>query len=71
MKEFLDQMAELLEVDSVQPTDKFTEFEAWDSLTQLSIIALASETYGVTLSAQDIINAETIEGLKKLLDKSK
>lgn len=67
MQEFLDQMAEILEEDTVQPTAKLTDFEAWDSLAQLSIIALADETYGVTLSADQIKQAGTIEGIYALL----
>ena len=56
-------MAELLEVDSVNPKDEFTSFDSWDSLTSLSIIALVDDEFSVVISAQDILNAETIEGL--------
>ncbi|MEG0736128.1 MAG: phosphopantetheine-binding protein [Longicatena sp.] len=61
-------MAELLEEDSVQLEDKLTDFEAWDSLTQLSIIALVSEKYGVVLSAVELRDAETISGLQILIE---
>ena len=60
-------MAELLEVDSVNPQDEITSFDAWDSLTRLSIIALADDEYSVNISAQDILNAKTIEGLYKFI----
>lgn len=60
-------MAELLEVDSVNLLDEITSFEAWDSLTSLSIIALADDEYSVTISAQDILNANTIGGLYQLI----
>ena len=63
MENFLNQMAELLEVDSVNPKDEFTSFDSWDSLTSLSIIALVDDEFSVVISAQDILNAETIEGL--------
>ena len=43
MENFLNQMAELLEVDSVNPQDEFISFDAWDSLTSLSIIAMADD----------------------------
>lgn len=68
MNEFLEQMAEILEEDSVQPNAKLTSFEAWDSLAQLSIIALADENYGVTISADQLTQADTIEGVWKLLN---
>jgi acyl carrier protein len=71
MDEFLEQMAEILEVDSVNPQDIITEFEAWDSLTQLSIIALADTSYGVAITANEVKEAQTIEGIKKLIDSKK
>lgn len=60
-------MAELLEVDSVNAQDEITSFEAWDSLTSLSIIAFVNDEYSITITAQDILNANTIEGLFQLI----
>ena len=71
MENFLNQMAELLEVESVNPQDEITSFDAWDSLTRLSIIALADDEYSVTISAQDILNSNTIEGLFQLIQSKK
>ena len=71
MENFLNQMAELLEVDSVILQDEITSFDAWDSLTSLSIIALVDDEFSVTISAQDIINAKTIEGLYQLIQLKK
>ncbi len=71
MENFLNQMAELLEVDSVILQDEITSFDAWDSLTSLSIIALVDDEFSVTISAQDIINAKTIEGLYQLIQSKK
>ncbi len=71
MDQFLEQMAEIFEVDIVRTEDVLTEFDAWDSLTQLSIIALAGEHYGVTVSASEIRNAQTIGGLKILVESKK
>ena len=71
MEKFLEEMAEILEVDSVKPQDNFTEFEAWDSLTQLSIIALADSHYGVTISALELKEIKDIAGIKKLIDSKK
>ncbi len=64
-------MAELLEVDSVNPQDEITSFDAWDSLTSLSIIALVDDEFSVTISAQDILYAKTIEGLYQLIQSKK
>ncbi len=71
MEQFLEQMAEIFEVDTVCMEDVLTAFDAWDSLTQLSIIALAGEHYGVTVSASEVRNAQTIGGLKTLIESKK
>ena len=68
MEDFLEQMAEILEEDKVNPTDALTDFVAWDSLTQLSIIALASEKYGATITAAELEKAHTIEAVHKLVE---
>lgn len=67
MENFKTNIAEILEVDDVQMNDELASFECWDSLTILSIIALAGENYNVTLSAAEINNSKTIEGLKELI----
>ncbi len=71
METFLNQMAELLEVDSVNAQDEITFFDAWDSLRSLSIIAFVDDEYSVTISAQDILNAKTVEGLYQLIQSKK
>lgn len=61
------ELAELLEVDRVENDQLLTDFECWDSLTVLSIIALAGENYNVTLSASEVNNSKTIQGLEELV----
>ena len=67
MKNFDEEIAEILEVDSVNMDDQLTSFDCWDSLTILSILALASENYNVTISAEEINDAVSVVGLKKLI----
>jgi acyl carrier protein len=67
MENFESMMAEILEVDSVVLTDELQSFDCWDSLTVLSIIAYASESFGVELSNEDIIGSRTLDGLKRLI----
>lgn len=69
MNDFELKIAEVLEVDSVSPEDQLENFECWDSLTILSIIALADESCGVTLSAPEVTAAKTVGGLKDLITK--
>ena len=67
MKNFDVEIAEIFEVDSVNMDDQLASFDCWDSLTILSIIALASETFHVTISAAEVNGAETVGGLKTLI----
>ena len=55
MEKMKEQLAELLEVDEVKDSDVLEDFECWDSLTILSIIAWASENYGKTLLGQWLV----------------
>jgi acyl carrier protein len=68
MENFESSISELLEVDSIEMNDELASFDCWDSLTILSIIAFSSDEYDVTLSADEINNAKTISGLKKLIE---
>lgn len=67
MENFEEQIAEILEVDSVEMSEELESFEAWDSLAVLSIIALCDDEYGVVLSAEEVNNSDTIEGLKNMI----
>jgi len=67
MDNFESGLAELLEVDSVSDSDILEDFEAWDSLTSLSIIAFIDENYHVSVSAQDLLQSKTVGGLKSLI----
>jgi len=60
-------IAEILEVDSINMEDQLTSFECWDSLTLLSIIALSDQNYGVNLTANEVLSANTVGGLKDLI----
>ena len=67
MENFESSIAELLEEESVELSDELGSFDAWDSLTVLSIIAFCDSEYNVPLSAQEINDSKTIEGLKNLI----
>jgi acyl carrier protein len=67
MESFEQKIAELLEVDAVNESDALESFEAWDSLTSLSIIAFIDESYHVSVSAKDLTDSKTIGGLKNLI----
>ena len=68
MEDFLTLIAEILEEESVELSDELQSFEAWDSLTILSIIAICDEEYNAALSAEEIENSDTILGLRELIE---
>lgn len=67
MQKFEEKLLDILEVDEISDTDELENFDVWDSLTILSIIATVNELFGFTLSAAEIQNAGTISGLKKMI----
>ena len=66
---FYAAMAEILEVESVGDGDFLSRFDAWDSLTKLSIIALAVSEYKTPLSARELDAMETVGALRACLEK--
>ncbi|WP_273276748.1 acyl carrier protein [Maribacter polysiphoniae] len=68
MEKFLPTMIEFLEVENVELNDSLSSFESWDSMTVLMVIDFSNSEYGVTLSADEIENTETIKGLKELIE---
>lgn len=67
MDDFLAEMAEILEEDAVAPADELANFESWDSLAGLSVVAMADSMFGAKLSAQDLRSAETVQDLYQLI----
>jgi len=68
MKIFLQSLADILEVDEVKPTDLLADFEEWDSLSVLSIMAMVDADHHVTLSAGEIKGIGTAENLWKHIE---
>jgi acyl carrier protein len=67
---FYASMAEILEVESVKDEDVLCRFDAWDSLTKLSIISLVGSEYRTILSARDLDAMETVGALRAYLEKN-
>ena len=67
MEDFNRELAEILEVDEVRPSDVLTDFEAWDSLSVLSVNVMIQRRYGVPLSASEMKAATTVQELYDLV----
>ena len=66
IKEFIQNFAEQFddtELSEFKPETVFHELDEYTSLIALSIIAMVDEEYGVTLNANDMSSAVTIEDL--------
>ena len=63
MEEFCSKLAQILDVPEVKPTDVLSDFEEWDSLSILSVIAMASSDYRVTLHASHLWEIGTVQEL--------
>ena len=66
-EQFLVDLAEILEEESVNEGDVLAEFDAWDSLSILSIIAYASEHFHKQLKNNEIRDLETVADLIALI----
>lgn len=66
IKDFIENFAEQFddtELNEFKPETVFHELDEYTSLIALSIIAMVDEEYGVTLNANDMSSAVTIEDL--------
>lgn len=59
-KELLEKFAEILEEDIILESDYLNSFDEWDSLTTLSLIAMADSDYSVSLSSDTVQEFETV-----------
>ncbi|HZR21633.1 MAG TPA: acyl carrier protein [Verrucomicrobiae bacterium] len=63
MDDFYSKLADILEVETVKPDDVLREFENWDSLTALSILATLDANYGINLSTAELRDIKTVAEL--------
>ena len=65
MPQFLEKIAEVLEVPSVTPDFVFRSAPGWSSLMGFDLIVLLDQQYHVTLSVEDFMKIETIADLAR------
>jgi acyl carrier protein len=65
---FYEQLAQILDVEGVKSEDALKDFETWDSLAILSVLAMADASYGVTIKAEEIRSVTTAEELARLVE---
>ena len=66
MKEkFLELFKEVFEIDDqeVNFSDNFRDFDEWDSLTHLSLIAMLDDEFGIQIEEEELDQLHTVQDL--------
>ena len=61
MENLIEQLAEILEVDELDTNKKFTDYDEWDSLASLSVIALLDSDYNRAITTKEILAYNSIK----------
>lgn len=68
-KQFIDNLKEALEVEGeIKLTDKFRDYEEWDSLARLSLIAMLDEEYELQIENEEFEKITTVEELYHVIE---
>ncbi len=64
-EEFIESLKEVLEIEDrdIQLSDNFRDYDEWDSLGQLSLIAMMDDEYGVVIEESEFSELKTVEDL--------
>ena len=65
MPQFLEKIAEVLEVPSATPEYAFRSAPGWSSLMGFALIVLLEQQYHVTLTVDDFMKLETVADLAR------
>ncbi len=68
MEHLKNQMVEIFEIDDVQSDDVLREYELWDSLSVISLLAVLDEHYGINIEADDLAEIETAGELMSFVE---
>jgi acyl carrier protein len=66
--EFYQRLAEILDVEEVKAEDTLKDFDEWDSLSVLSVLAMADSKYGIAIRAEEIRSVVTAADLAGLVE---
>ncbi len=70
LKEFIERFAELFDetdISEIKPDTKFCELDEWSSLVALSLMAMIDDEYDISLKADEMRRANTIQELFDLV----
>lgn len=66
--EFYLRLAEILDVEEVTAESVLKDFDEWDSLSVLSVLAMADSKYGAAIRAEEIRSVVTAADLAGLVE---
>ena len=69
-EEILEKLAEILEEDSISLTQELESFDEWDSLTTLSLIAMADSDYNISLTNEIVEQFVTVKDVLEYIIKN-
>ena len=61
MEQLIERLKDILEVEELDITKKFSDYEMWDSLSVLSVIALLDSNYHKQMTGKEINSFASIE----------
>ena len=71
MKNFREKLLDILEVEAINENDVLKDFDSWDSLTILTIIATVDSEFGFIMNASDLNELDTIKDLITFIENKK
>lgn len=70
MDDIIQKLSEILEVENLDITRRFKDYDEWDSLTSLSIIAMLDSDYNLSMTFKEIASFDSIESFcKEVIDR--
>jgi acyl carrier protein len=68
MEQFLEQLVEVLEREDIDPEDEFRDYEEWDSLAYLSIIAMIDDNYDMVIPGEEFAKLNKVIDIYKYIN---
>lgn len=62
--DFLNELEDILQRETpCKETDKLSDYDEWDSLSKMSVMAYFSGTFGIKLNATDLKKFQTVSDI--------
>ena len=61
MEELIEKLKDILELDELDVTKRFADYEQWDSLSTLLVISMLNSDYGITMTKEELNQFTSIE----------